>query len=101
MTTPNEVQPKIWCHINGTQEEILDRFCISELCKGWPVYRDASELNNYRDLFLNDAYVWTTWGGATHIDEFIKKSKQGKTNGDFIMHRENGTLVDLAGDRGI
>ena len=101
MTTPTEVQPKVWCHINGTQDQMFDRFCISELCKGWPVYRDTSEWNNYRDLFLNDAYVWTTWGGATHIDQFIEKSKEGKAKGDFIMHRENGTLVDISGDRGI
>lgn len=30
-----------------------------------------------------------------NIDDFIKTSIQGRAAGDFIMHRENGTLVDL------
>jgi hypothetical protein len=29
------------------------------------------------------------------IDDFIKTSIEGRANGDFIMHRENGTLADL------
>ena len=29
------------------------------------------------------------------IDKFIEVSKKGRANGDFIMHRECGTLVDL------
>jgi hypothetical protein len=29
------------------------------------------------------------------IDQFIEVSKKGRANGDFIMHRECGTLVDL------
>ncbi|KIY47730.1 hypothetical protein FISHEDRAFT_65982 [Fistulina hepatica ATCC 64428] len=95
MTTPNEVQPKVYSHINGTLEETIDRLQVAELCKGWPVYRDASEWNNFRDLFTDDAYVWTTWSGGVTIDQFIAVSKAGKAKGDFIMHRENGTLVDL------
>lgn len=48
-------------HINGTQDEINARFCIQELCKGWPVYRDFSEWHNYRSLFTKEgAYVWTS-----------------------------------------
>jgi hypothetical protein len=40
---------------------MLDRFAVSELCKGWPVYRDASEWKNYRNLFVDKgAYVWTS-----------------------------------------
>jgi len=37
------------------------------------------------------------------IDEFIEVSKKGRANGDFIMHRECGTLVDLnkARDRAV
>jgi len=94
--TPKETQPTVWSHINGSPEEILDRYCVSELCKGWPVYRDASEWNNYRDIFAEKgAFVWTTWSGGLSIEDFIEVSKRGRGNGDFIMHRENGTLVDL------
>lgn len=58
MTTPTDPQPQIYSHINDSGSEQLDRFAISELCKGWPVYRDASEWANYRDLYTDDAYVW-------------------------------------------
>ncbi|OTA99352.1 hypothetical protein M426DRAFT_325216 [Hypoxylon sp. CI-4A] len=34
------------------------------------------------------------WSKRQTIDDFIQKSKQGKSNGDFIMHRECGTLVE-------
>ncbi|KAL1959527.1 hypothetical protein VTO42DRAFT_1972 [Malbranchea cinnamomea] len=121
--TERETQPTVYRHINGTPDEILDRYCVAELCKGWPVYHDASEWNNYRDLFTDeDASVWTSrhdyyyyhhhhhyycyidawtltshtaWSGVLSIDDFIKVSKEGRQRGDFIMHRENGTLVDL------
>jgi hypothetical protein len=35
------------------------------------------------------------WSGGLSIEDFIEVSKRGRANGDFIMHRENGTLVDL------
>ncbi|KAI0480900.1 hypothetical protein GGR56DRAFT_688302 [Xylariaceae sp. FL0804] len=95
MTSPIDPQAKVYSHINGSREELLDRFAVSELCKGWPVFRDASEWKNFRSLFCEDAYVWTTWSKRQHIDRFIEVSKQGKARGDFIMHRECGTLVDL------
>lgn len=108
-------------HINGSQEEILARYCITELCKGWPVYRDASEWQNYRSIFTKEgAYVWTSrltlnykrqsstnndpaWSGGLAIDDFIDVSIKGRAKGDFIMHRENGTLanVNLTKQRGI
>ncbi|PYI14772.1 catabolic 3-dehydroquinase [Aspergillus violaceofuscus CBS 115571] len=94
--TEKETQPTIYSHINGSSSEINDRYCVSELCKGWPVYRDASEWNHYRHLFAKEgAFVFTTWSGGLPIDDFIQTSIQGRANGDFIMHRENGTLVDL------
>ncbi|PYH45143.1 uncharacterized protein BP01DRAFT_357076 [Aspergillus saccharolyticus JOP 1030-1] len=34
------------------------------------------------------------------IDEFIEVSKKGRRNGDHIMHRENGTLVELNSETG-
>ncbi|KAH7041562.1 uncharacterized protein B0I36DRAFT_230170, partial [Microdochium trichocladiopsis] len=95
MTSPRDPQAKEYTHVRGTTEDLLDRLAVSELCKGWPVYRDASEWKNYRSLFAEDAYVWTTWSKRLHIDDFIAASKKGKAAGDFIMHRECGTLVDL------
>jgi len=111
MTSPNEAQQQTYSHINGSStEELLDRFAVSEICRGWPVYRDASEWNNYRSLFTKDgAYVWTSkslrvmsalkcltcsktaWSGPKTIDEFIEVSKLGKANGNFIMHRVSDT----------
>ncbi|KAK4098949.1 hypothetical protein N658DRAFT_488113 [Parathielavia hyrcaniae] len=98
MTSPADPHTKRYSHINGTSEEILNRLAVSELCKGWPVYRDASEWQNYRDLFTEDAHVWTTWSGPLHVDDFISVSKAGKEKGVFIMHRECGTLVELSGN---
>jgi len=101
---PAESEPVVTSHINGSTEEILARYCITELCRGWPVYRDASEWKNYRSLFTKEgAYVWTTWSGGLTIEDFIDVSIKGRANGDFIMHRENGTLanVNLAKQRGI
>jgi hypothetical protein len=58
---PEEAEPKQTNHINGSTEEILARYCITELCKGWPVYRDASEWANYRSLFTKEgAHVFTS-----------------------------------------
>ncbi|KAJ5640947.1 hypothetical protein N7528_000572 [Penicillium herquei] len=94
--TEKETQPTIWSHINGSTEEILDRYAVTEIVKGWPLYRDASEWNHYRDCFSDEgAYIFTTWSGGMTIDQFIEVSKKGRANGDFIMHREGGTLVDL------
>ncbi|KAF7861709.1 uncharacterized protein EAF02_010663 [Botrytis sinoallii] len=42
-----------------------------------------------------DADNRTAWSGGKAIDDFISVSKEGRKNGDFIMHHENGTLVDL------
>jgi hypothetical protein len=38
---------------------------------------------------------FSAWSGGRDIDEFIKISQEGRAKGDHIMHRENGTLVDL------
>ncbi|KEF51209.1 uncharacterized protein A1O9_12712 [Exophiala aquamarina CBS 119918] len=94
--TEKETQPKTFNHFNGSTEEILARYCISELLKGWPVYRDVSEWKNFRSIFTDEgAHIFTTWSGGVPIDDFIRISQEKRAQGDFIMHRENGTLVDL------
>ncbi|KAK3313290.1 hypothetical protein B0H66DRAFT_502669 [Apodospora peruviana] len=98
MTSPLDPHSKTYSHVNGPVSELLNRLAVSELCKGWPVYRDASEWKNYRSLFTEDATVWTTWSGPQHVDDFIAISKAGKENGVFIMHRECGTLAELSQD---
>lgn len=60
VTSPSDPHTKGYSHINGTVEQLLDRLAVAELCKGWPVYRDASEWRNYRDLFTEDGTVWTS-----------------------------------------
>ncbi|EEY21637.1 catabolic 3-dehydroquinase [Verticillium alfalfae VaMs.102] len=100
MTTPEEPHTRQYSHINGTVADLHDRLVVSELCKGWPVYRDASEWMNFRSLFADDATVWTTWSGPRKIDDFISISKAGKAAGAFIQHRECGTLVELNREAG-
>lgn len=70
--------------------------------QGLARHRDASEWKNFRGLFTTEhqAYVFTTWSGGLSIDEFVQVSIEGRANGDFIMHRENGTLVELNEDQG-
>lgn len=58
--TAKETQPYTWLHQNGTPDQIFDRYCVSELLKGWPVYWDASEWKNYRSCFTDDAVVFTS-----------------------------------------
>ncbi len=101
MTSPHDPHTKSFSHINGSAELLLDRLTVAELCKGWPVYRDASEWRNFRSIFAPRATVWTTWSGARSVDDFIAISKAGKEAGVFIMHRECGTLVELAGRRAV
>ena len=68
--TEDETQPNTYVHINGSIEDTLDRYCVSEICKGWPVYRDASEWNNYRSLFAEKgAFVFT----SVHFPKYAKR----------------------------
>jgi len=60
VTSPNDPHTKLYSHINGSAAQLLDRLAVAELCKGWPVYRDASEWANYQDLFTEDGTVWTS-----------------------------------------
>lgn len=94
--TATDTEPNTWRHVNGTADQILDRYCVSELVRGWSVYWDYSEWKNYRDCFTDDAWVLTLCcGGSQPIDDFIKSSQTGREKGVFMAHRELGTLVDL------
>ncbi|OJJ87520.1 uncharacterized protein ASPGLDRAFT_42540 [Aspergillus glaucus CBS 516.65] len=94
--TAKETQPKTWLHLNGTVDQILDRYCVSELARGWLVYVDYSEWKNYRNCFTDDAWVLTLCSnGSQPIDDFVKNSQKGREKGVFMAHRELGTLVDL------
>ena len=56
---------------------------------------DACEWKNFRSLFEPDAYVYTTWSGKVHIDDFIHSSQAGMDKGAFIMHRVHGSTTDI------
>ena len=60
MTSPTDPHTSVFSHINGPPEDLLDRLAVTEICKGWPVYRDASEWQNFRSLFAPKATVWTS-----------------------------------------
>jgi len=60
ITSAADPHTKSYSHINGNIAQLMDRLAVAELCKGWPVYRDASEWANYRDLFTEDGTVWTS-----------------------------------------
>ncbi|KAK4897558.1 hypothetical protein LTR27_004702 [Elasticomyces elasticus] len=89
---------------NGTDQDVLERAKIREICEGWGLYRDAAEWTNYRSMFHDDAYIATSWhqGG---IDDFIEASKKGFAMQDegfmYILHRIIGQTVDVQGDRAV
>ncbi|KAH7147031.1 hypothetical protein B0J13DRAFT_664936 [Dactylonectria estremocensis] len=96
MTSPQDPHTKVYSHINGGIGDLIDRLAVAELCKGWPMYRDASEWKNLRSLFFDDVTIWMTWSGPRSVDEFIGLSKEGKANSVFIMHCECRTLIELS-----
>jgi hypothetical protein len=60
MTTPLDPHTKQYSHLNGPSDHVIQRLVISELCKGWPMYRDNSEWANFRSMFTDDAHIWTS-----------------------------------------
>ena len=78
MSTPKEAHTKQYSHIGGDMQSMLDRFAVSELCKGWTVYRDNSEWMNYRSLFTDDAYVWTSKLNSTCYLAAIQPQSQSQ-----------------------
>ncbi|GAA6033657.1 hypothetical protein JCM8097_004369 [Rhodosporidiobolus ruineniae] len=95
--------PKTTTVLNGTLEQKIDRFTIAELIQGWPCHRDAWNWKHFRDMFTNDAQLFTTWSAGKSIDGFIEVSQKGFANGDRIMHKCLGTTVEVnaTGQRGI
>jgi hypothetical protein len=57
--------------------------------------RDSCEWENLKSIFHPDAYIYTSWTGRTHFEDFIKASQGGMDKGVFIMHRIHGTTTDI------
>lgn len=72
MTSPLDPHTKQYSHIGGSNSEVIDRLNVSELCKGWPMYRDNSEWANFRSMFTNDAHVWTSKTLPSTASELIR-----------------------------
>jgi len=70
---------------NGTDQDLLDRMKVREICEGWGMYRDAAEWRNYRSMFHDDAYIATSWKQG-RIDDFIKASIEGFEKGSEFMY---------------
>jgi hypothetical protein len=60
--------------------------------------RDACEWDNLKSIFHPDAYIYTTWTGRTHHQDFINASQRGMDAGAFIMHRCHGVTTDITPD---
>ncbi|RSL45707.1 hypothetical protein CEP51_016043 [Fusarium floridanum] len=57
--------------------------------------RDSCEWDNLLSIFHPDAYIYTTWTGRSHHQDFIAASKAGMDKGAFIMHRCHGSSTDV------
>jgi hypothetical protein len=92
---PSGSRPDQAIRNNGPDELAIERYKLRELSEGWPCYRDACEWQNFRSIFEADAWVYTSWSGKVHIDDFIQASKEGMDRGAFIMHRVHGSTTDI------
>lgn len=61
-------------------------------------YRDSCEWDNLRSIFHPDAYIYTSWSGKVHYEDFIQASQRGMDKGAFIMHRCHGITTDITLD---
>lgn len=85
--TAKETEPNTWLHLNGTADQILDRYCVSELVRGWPLYVDYSEWKNYRACFADDAWVLTcTHNTHTHYLSRLTKKKKNSVQWRLPAH---------------
>lgn len=89
---------------NGTDQTVVDRSKIREICEGWGLYRDAAEWQNYRSMFHDDAYIATSWSQGP-VNQFIESSKEAfskqKDGMIYILHRIIGQTVDVQGNRAV
>ncbi|EMC92747.1 hypothetical protein BAUCODRAFT_261137 [Baudoinia panamericana UAMH 10762] len=92
---PSGWRPEHAIRNNGPNDLALERWKLRELAEGWPMYRDYCEWENLESIFAQDAYIYTSWTGKTHFQDFIKASKAGMDNGAFIMHRCLGATTDI------
>ena len=65
-----------------------------------PVYPRRRRLDKYAYHTADHTNI-VAWSTACPIDTFVTISQAGKAAGAFIMHRENGTLVELNASRAI
>ncbi|THW89387.1 hypothetical protein D6D15_05304 [Aureobasidium pullulans] len=94
-TLPENSRPDSAFRNNGPDNLVLERYKLRELAEGWPCYRDSCEWENLKSIFHPDAYIYTSWTGRTHFEDFIKASQAGMDKGVFIMHRIHGTTTDI------
>ncbi|KAI5207146.1 hypothetical protein E4T39_02162 [Aureobasidium subglaciale] len=94
-TLPEGSRPDSAFRNNGPDDLVLERYKLRELAEGWPCYRDSCEWENLESIFHPDAYIYTSWTGRTHFQDFIKASQAGMDKGVFIMHRIHGSTTDI------
>ncbi|KAH8799977.1 hypothetical protein F5882DRAFT_394244 [Hyaloscypha sp. PMI_1271] len=93
---PSGSRPEKAIRNNGPDNLVLERYKLRELAEGWPCYRDACEWENLKSIFHPSAFIYTTWTGRTHYQDFISASQAGMDKGAFIMHRCHGTTTDIS-----
>jgi hypothetical protein len=86
---------------DAATSELLDRLAIRELADNWLVYRDTRDWPRFFSVWHDDGVVMTTWGGRTSPESFAEAASRGYARGDRALHANDGTAVELAGDRAI
>ncbi|KAG9664940.1 hypothetical protein KCU64_g323, partial [Aureobasidium melanogenum] len=92
---PENSRPTTAFRNNGPDHLAMERYKLRELAEGWPCYRDSCEWENLKSIFHPGAYIYTSWTGRTHFEDFIKASQAGMDKGVFIMHRIHGSTTDI------
>ncbi|KAG9741900.1 hypothetical protein KCU73_g8802, partial [Aureobasidium melanogenum] len=92
---PENSRPTTAFRNNGPNHLAMERYKLRELAEGWPCYRDSCEWENLKSIFHPEAYIYTSWTGRTHFEDFIKASQAGMDKGVFIMHRIHGSTTDI------
>ncbi len=77
-----------------------DELEIRRLVESWVVWRDAGDWERFRTVWHDDGRMMATWFQGS-CDDFIRVSREGFERGVRILHFLGGTLVDVAGARGV